>query len=70
MNTAIELQCWAFALLFGWQAWQLGVELFIAWYSGVDPPLSTAAVSLLSLRAAVLMLAAVAVATATVVASP
>ena len=69
MNTTIELQCWALALLFGWQGWQLGVELFIGWYSGVEPPQSTATIWLLGLRAFALLVAAVAVAAATVVAS-
>lgn len=41
-------------------AWRAGAELFIAWYSGVDPELTAAQKAWLAARVAACLLAAVA----------
>lgn len=54
MATMIEL---LFCAVAGALAWLDGVELFIAWYSGVEPPLQSAVVWPMIVRMGSLLLA-------------
>ncbi|MCK5941563.1 MAG: hypothetical protein KAI24_06310 [Planctomycetes bacterium] len=40
MDFALDVTLWTAAGLASWHAYGVGMELFVAWYSGVDPPMT------------------------------